>query len=751
MKKREEFWSEKTIAVKNLRAVRSAVIVVFFLTATALAQTSAFTFQGKLNDGGAPANASYDMRFRLFDAAEGTNQIGLTLTVTSVPTSAGIFTVQLDFGADAFAVGERFIEISISPAGQNNFVTLAPRQRLTSAPYSIQSRNAATADTSVDSLGLGGIPASGYVQTSDARLSDARMPLPGSSDYVQNNTNTPQGSVNFNIGGTGSANVLNARTQFNLDGQRFISAAANGNLFIGNGTGANITTGERNTFVGLNAGAANSFGTGNSFFGTGAGSQNVSNFNSFFGDSSGFNNANGMQNSFFGGFTGYANADGSFNSFFGYSSGFSNTAGSENSFFGNSSGVTNTTGNSNSFFGFEAGRQSRIGNGNSFFGSRAGGNNDTGSTNTFIGSFAGRLNSTGNANTFVGASAGFNTSTGESNLFFGASAGIINTTGSRNTLLGANANLGANNLTNATAIGFGAQVTQNNSLILGGLGTNGFPVNVGIGTTAPVASLHIAKVEEGIRLQGRAVNNNNLAYMSFYDSAGNQMGYVGDGGFNDRGIFLSAAADDVALITPAGRVLTASFAGNVLMRGGPTVLGSSANFYAAQTIDTGNFKGLFTPNLFLSSLDTFLASPVHICARLETIGGSGGYALTRCTTSFASIANKTDVQPFSGGLSIIRRLNPVSFKWKAGGDDIGLNAEEVAEVAPELVTRNEKGEVEDLKENSLSTLFINAIKEQQKQIETQAEQIKRQQAQIDALKKIVCQSNPQADVCKEER
>jgi hypothetical protein len=728
-----------------------AIFFSFACAAAAFAQTTAFTYQGKLNDGGAPANSSYDMRFRLFDAPGGTNQIGATVTVSNVSTVAGIFTVQLDFGASAFDGGERFVEIGISPAGQNNFVTLAPRQRLTSAPYAVKSVNATTAETSVDSQNLGGIAASAYVQTTDARLTDARVPLAGSSDYVQNNQNAPQASVSFNIGGSGSANILNAQTQFNLGGQRFISAAANGNLFVGNGTGANVTTGERNTFVGLNAGAANTFGSSNSFFGDGAGSQSLGHLNSFFGVDAGRNNA-GTQNSFFGGFAGYANGDGNFNAFFGYGSGFNNTAGSENSFFGNSTGITNTTGNANSFFGFEAGRQNGVGNGNSFFGSRAGGDNFSGLSNTFIGSFAGRLNQTGSTNSFVGASAGFNNTSGESNVFVGASAGIINATGSRNTIIGATANLGANNLTNATAIGFGAQVTQNNSLILGGPGTNGFPVNVGIGTTAPSASLHINRVEEGIRLQGRAVNNNNLAYMSFVDSAGNQMGYVGDGGFNDRGIFLAATGDDVALITPAGRVLTASFAGNVLMRGGPTVLGSTTDFYAAQTIDTGNFKGLFTPNLFLSSLDTFLPSAVHVCARVQAIGGTGGLALTRCSTAFSSVANKTGVEPFSGGLNILRQLNPVSFRWKAGGGvEVGLNAEEVAEIAPALVTRNEKGEVEDVKENSLSVLFINAIKEQQKQIEAQAEQIKRQQSQIDALKKIACRSTPQADICREER
>ncbi len=714
------------------------------------AQNSVFTFQGKLNDGGSPTNSSFDMDFKLFDSLAGGTQVGSTISLGSVMTVAGIFTVQLDFGAAAFSGGDRWIEVSVSPAGQNNFVTLTPRQKLTSAPYAVQSLSAAIAG---DSLNLGGVPASQYVTTADPRLSDARLPLPGSNDYIQNNTNTPQPGVNFNLGGTGSANILNAQTQFNLSGQRFISAAANGNLLIGTGTGASITTGERNVFVGLNAGAATSFGVGNSFFGDSAGIQNLTHDNSFFGDSAGRSNTSGTQNSFFGASSGYSNVGGNHNSFFGNGSGFNNTTGSENSFFGMTAGNSNTTGNSNSFFGFEAGRQNGIGNNNSFFGNRAGGNNFAGESNAFVGGFAGRLNSTGSSNSFVGASAGFNNTSGTSNLFAGASAGIINSTGNNNTLLGANANLGANDLDNAGAIGFGSLVTQSNSLILGGItGINGgSDTNVGLGTTAPLAKLHISRIEEGIRLQGRAPNNNNLAYMSFYDSTGSRIGYVGDGAFNDRGTFLAADFDDVSLITPAGRVLTASFAGNVLMRGGPTVLGNSASFYAAQTIETGNFKGLYTPNLFLQSLDTFLASPVHICARLEAIGGTGGYALTRCTSPFASATNKSDIQPFSDGLNIIRRLNPVSFKWKDGSGDVGLNAEDVALVAPSLVTRNPNGEIEDVKEHSLDLVLINAIKEQQKQIDTQQELIRQQQLQIDALKKLVCDSHPVAETCREEK
>ncbi len=59
-------------------------------------------------------------------------------------------------------------------------------------------------------------------------------------------------------------------------------------------------------------------------------------------------------------------------------------------------------------------------------------------------------------------------------------------------------------------------------------------------------------------------------------------------------------------------------------------------------------------------------------------------------------------------------------------------------------------------------VLINAIKEQQAQIEEQQgqlkeqqnqsvqqqEQLKQQQSQIESLKKLVCQAHPEAEVCK---
>ena len=69
----------------------------------------------------------------------------------------------------------------------------------------------------------------------------------------------------------------------------------------------------------------------------------------------------------------------------------------------------------------------------------------------------------------------------------------------------------------------------------------------------------------------------------------------------------------------------------------------------------------------------------------------------------------------------------------------GNSAEDVERVEPLLTFRNDKGEIEGVKYNQLSAVLVNAIRDQQAQIE-------RQQVQIDALKGLVCQSHPDADV-----
>jgi hypothetical protein len=74
----------------------------------------------------------------LFDAFEGGTQIGVTNTVSSAAVSNGLFTAPMDFGAAAFIGTPRFLQIAVRcPAGSGDYVTLSPRQTLTSAPAAL--------------------------------------------------------------------------------------------------------------------------------------------------------------------------------------------------------------------------------------------------------------------------------------------------------------------------------------------------------------------------------------------------------------------------------------------------------------------------------------------------------------------------------------------------------------------------------------------------------------------------------------
>ncbi len=107
-------------------------------------QDSAFTFQGKLNDGGIGANGNYDMSFRVFDDPTAGTQIGGTVNLPNVPVAYGIFSVELDFTHGPFVtVSQRFLQIAIRPAGSPDPLTvLTPRQKITSSPFASQAFNA---------------------------------------------------------------------------------------------------------------------------------------------------------------------------------------------------------------------------------------------------------------------------------------------------------------------------------------------------------------------------------------------------------------------------------------------------------------------------------------------------------------------------------------------------------------------------------------------------------------------------------
>jgi hypothetical protein len=111
--------------------------------------STAFTYQGELAAAGAPAAGTFDIRFRLFDAASDGNQIGSTLCTDDLVIERGRFVVSLDFGT-AFTGEKRFIEIEVrQDAGQDcsdatGYATLTSRQEMTATPNASCAQSAAS-------------------------------------------------------------------------------------------------------------------------------------------------------------------------------------------------------------------------------------------------------------------------------------------------------------------------------------------------------------------------------------------------------------------------------------------------------------------------------------------------------------------------------------------------------------------------------------------------------------------------------
>jgi hypothetical protein len=123
------------------------------------------------------------------------------------------------------------------------------------------------------------------------------------------------------------------------------------------------------------------------------------------------------------------------------------------------------------------------------------------------------------------------------------------------------------------------------------------------------------------------------------------------------------------------------------------------------------------------------------------------FVLAYCSSSRRYKENIVD---FTSGLDLVNKLRPVTFDWIEGGEgDLGLIAEEVEAVEPLLATYNDKGEIQGVKYKQLTIVLINAVTQQQKQIESQRREIDGQQEQIRGLKSLVCAEKPGAEICKE--
>jgi len=126
-------------------SVKLKFIACLGLMSSALAafgQSSAFTYQGQLTSAGSPATGQFEFRFTLHDALTLGNQVGSTLTNTSVGVTNGLFATTMNFGSGAFDGNARWLEIGVrTNASTNEFNQLVPRQAINATPYAVRAAN----------------------------------------------------------------------------------------------------------------------------------------------------------------------------------------------------------------------------------------------------------------------------------------------------------------------------------------------------------------------------------------------------------------------------------------------------------------------------------------------------------------------------------------------------------------------------------------------------------------------------------
>jgi formylglycine-generating enzyme len=150
---------------------------------TVHAQGTAFTYQGRLSNGSAPVNGSYDLSFTLYSDSTTATVLAGPITNSSVVVTNGLFTTLVDFGPGVFVGGSNWLAIAVSPRGFNSFSVLNPRQQITPAPYSLN-----VVGTVKTSQLVGTIPASSITGLSSSAIAPQGMVLVPSGTFTMGNS-----------------------------------------------------------------------------------------------------------------------------------------------------------------------------------------------------------------------------------------------------------------------------------------------------------------------------------------------------------------------------------------------------------------------------------------------------------------------------------------------------------------------------------------------------------------------------------
>ena len=318
---------------------------------------------------------------------------------------------------------------------------------------------------------------------------------------------------------------------------------------------------------------------------------------------------------------------------------------------------------------------------------------NTADSNTATGAAALLFNTTGTENTAVGTAALESNETGDFNTANGAFALFSNTTGERNTATGAGA-LRFSTSDQNTA--FGAAALLFNTFGFGNtaVGAAALSSNTGAAVDTPNGGPGSANTAVGVS----ALSSNTT------------------GAFNT-----AVGANALANSLGVGNIALGSGAGsNVTNANGVIAIG-----IAGANMDNSCFIG----NIYSNVQPIVGTDPDSVTINSNGRLGRGNVSSRRY---------KHDIKPMEKASEVLYRLNPVSFRYNKEYDGtqtlaFGLIAEEVAEVCPDLVGRNSRGEPESVRYEQINAMLLNEFLKEHRRNEEQEATIARQQKQIEAF------------------
>ena len=309
-----------------------------------------------------------------------------------------------------------------------------------------------------------------------------------------------------------------------------------------------------------------------------------------------------------------------------------------------------------------------------------------------------------NGNTAEGQNALFTLTTGEFNTAVGFFALDSNTTGSFNTALGAGT-LFANTVGSNTAVGAGALLS--NTIGFGNTANGAFALVSNTTGLTNVANGYQALFSNTTGGKNTAIGTGAL----FSNTIGGENTATGLGALaaNTTGVDNTANGLNalVANITGSGNTAIGSDALGFNTSGhGNTALGDGAGSSvttATNVISIGSSGANVTNSCFIGNIHGITTANNDAIAVLIDSAGQLG-------TVSSSRRYKTDIKPMDKASESILALKPVSFRYKVHKDatpQFGLIAEQVAEVNPDLVVRDAKGEIYTVRYEAVNAMLLN--------------------------------------------